>query len=742
MHFEYKKLNCLSHRQETQPTVPMKNRLRISLPLLSIAAAFFVFAAPNLRAQIVVGTNGPNETISTNFTGNQSLTKIGSNVVTLTGNNTYTGGTFLTSGTLIFVNSNNLGTVLVTMNTGNTGSNDTSLLADSTFFGNRQISISNDILVTASSGTTTIGSSALSAFLYPVAFSGAIELLSNNVTLYSAAANLAVPGAGDRTDFRGGISGTGDVTISTDGANSRVVFTDKANTFTGNVFISPSSTLQLSDSAANSNSLIPDAAIVDVGTNAFFKLAKGGNSETIGGLTGSGTIQAIAGADTLVLDVAEANSLVFDGALTGSLALTKAGLGTQTLLGGNTYTGGTAILAGGLTIGGSGVLGGGDYTANITNIGSFSYDSSANQTLHGTFSGGGEINKGGTGSLTLAGIPNFGGSTLNITHGTAAFTGNRFGADIGLAAINIVGSHAVLQTTVHALGGYNKPVPDIAITNGTWNLQAEQYINSLVLDQAMVNGPGEVRSDSAFSVLVTNGTSTWSAPLNLVVRDGAFNVVSGATLQMSGRVVGSPGLVKNGEGTMVLNAASSTYSGYTTISNGVLQAGTNGTMSSNSLIRVRGGSFDLNGTTNVVGGLILHNATNSQSGGSLTTRFTTGLSDDTLQIGADATDVAKFTLDGGSVLVQGALQVGYRGNGTFDQTGGTNAVSDQYVFVLGRFFGATGTYNLSGGTARQASTAFTIIGEEGEGRFNVSGNGVSVRFCELCAMTFASKVVS
>lgn len=68
------------------------------LPLAFLCA--LLLAVSEVRAQIVVGGNGPNETISTSFTGDQSLTKIGSNVVTLTGTNSYTGPTFVTDGTL------------------------------------------------------------------------------------------------------------------------------------------------------------------------------------------------------------------------------------------------------------------------------------------------------------------------------------------------------------------------------------------------------------------------------------------------------------------------------------------------------------------------------------------------------------------------------------------------------------------------------------------------------------------
>jgi len=278
--------------------------------------------------------------ISGGDAGRTSVTKNGTGTVTLSGTNTYAGATVIEKGTLIAGNGSALGSSAVTLNTTNTGANNTSLLVDAS---GGDVVISNAINVAnQGTGDTSIGSSALNANSYPVKFTGPISL-AKDVTLVSAPGLAGAPG--NRTDFSGGISGTGDVTIST-ATNSRVIFMGDANTFDGDVIITPGSTLQLSDGEPNNKELIPVASTVDIGAGAALTLAKGGNSETIGGLTGSGTVQAVAGADTLVLDVAEANSLVFDGPLTGTLALTKRGLGMQTLGGNSSFSGGTVLDAG------------------------------------------------------------------------------------------------------------------------------------------------------------------------------------------------------------------------------------------------------------------------------------------------------------------------------------------------------------------------------------------------------------
>jgi autotransporter-associated beta strand protein len=85
----------------------------------------------------------------------------------------------------------------------------------------------------------------------------------------------------------------------------------------------------------------------------------------------------------------------------------------------NTYSGPTTISAGTLLISGAGRLGGGAYAANITNNGTFNYNSSVAQTLSGAHSGTGALTQSGPGTLTLAGANTYSGNTT-ISGGTLA----------------------------------------------------------------------------------------------------------------------------------------------------------------------------------------------------------------------------------------------------------------------------------------------------------------------------------
>ncbi len=267
-----------------------------------------------------------------------SLIKTGSAALTMSGTGGYTGGTTLAQGSLIVTAANALGSSgTVTINSAATGSANTSLFVNGNVTFARAITVANE-----GSGVTTLGTSALSAGNQAI-FTGAITM-NKDMTLQGVS-------GGDRTQFSGGISGTGHVTVSGSG---RVILIGTANTYNG--FTTINGTLQLSDGTSTTTSFIPDSSAVTVSSGAFLRLAKGGNSETIGALSGSGTVEALSGNDTLIVGNGNATSnfggvLKDNGAQT--LALTKTGSGTLTLSGASSFTGATQVSAGTLLVNGS-----------------------------------------------------------------------------------------------------------------------------------------------------------------------------------------------------------------------------------------------------------------------------------------------------------------------------------------------------------------------------------------------------
>lgn len=103
---------------------------------------------------------------------------------------------------------------------------------------------------------------------------------------------------------------------------------------------------------------------------------------------------------------------------------TKFGPGTLELSGANNFTGDINVNAGVLSITGAGQLRMGDYYSNvfIRSDATFNYESSAAQTISGGIVGAGGLTQSGPGTLTLSGYNNYTGVTT-VSAGTLVVTG-------------------------------------------------------------------------------------------------------------------------------------------------------------------------------------------------------------------------------------------------------------------------------------------------------------------------------
>ncbi len=295
---------------------------------------------------IVVNSATNNFTITGsagNFlSGTGSLLKSGSSILTMNGVNTFTGGVIISQGTIQVQSAGALGAGNVTLGDSNTGSANTALYIDT-----NRVNFVRPVIISANgTGTATLGTRS------NVTGAGA----SNGFTGITLARNLILDSnAADRTDYSS-ISGTGNLTVTGTG---RTVFTN-ANTFTGNLTISPSGTggnLQNGVATASATNYIPDTTSVTVtdfpsATQAEFRLSS--QSETINGLNGNGTVDTNSINTTLTLGGGGGN-----GNFTGNIqnggasvvTLAKSGAGNQILSGTNTYTGTTTVSAGVLQFG-------------------------------------------------------------------------------------------------------------------------------------------------------------------------------------------------------------------------------------------------------------------------------------------------------------------------------------------------------------------------------------------------------
>ena len=75
-----------------------------------------------------IGNNNAAASHSGVISGSGSLTKIGTGNQTLSGTNSYTGGTVVSEGTLTIVNSNNLGSGTIAINNGSLAQNDANVV--------------------------------------------------------------------------------------------------------------------------------------------------------------------------------------------------------------------------------------------------------------------------------------------------------------------------------------------------------------------------------------------------------------------------------------------------------------------------------------------------------------------------------------------------------------------------------------------------------------------------------------
>jgi fibronectin-binding autotransporter adhesin len=317
-----------------------------------------------LNVEDVTGSAAADLTISGpigDFTGlgGMPLVKTGPGSILITASNSYAGGTTIAQGALLLRHPNALGASAspVLLGAAATGTNAVELALAHT---------AGDLGYTRAIAVTTNGSGVASI---GGRHTGGRAFFDGPVTLQRDATLL---GAGaDRTQFRGGIVGTGNVTIA---GGSRVTWSTTAGTtefgngaslytFFGAIGIAGTGTiLQLnSDFVAGGQSLASHA--LNVGSGAFLRLPYDADT-VIGALSGTGLVEAFApggGAPGNVFTVgADGGSASFDGRLinTGgaTLRLVKTGAGTQTLTGTNTYTGTTDIQAGTLALAGLGAI--------------------------------------------------------------------------------------------------------------------------------------------------------------------------------------------------------------------------------------------------------------------------------------------------------------------------------------------------------------------------------------------------
>lgn len=342
--------------------------------------------------------------------------------------------------------------------------------------------------------------------------SGGAGIVGQNLTITNSGTIAGGTGAGGRADaitltggantlsvgaggaFTGNISINGNGTLTIDqSANAAMI--SAAITGNGSLIKTGADTITLSAANTYAGGTTVNAGTLAVGAGgsmpssgalnlmnagAAFDISGANAPQTIGSLTGVAGTNVKLGSNTLRFG--DATNQTFAGTIEGTGGLIKQGSGTQTLIGANSYSGGTTINSGTLAIGPGGSLsafgivnlantgvafdisgasadqtvGGLSGTAGSTvTLGgrNLTLANATNQTFNGTITGTGGLIKEGSGTQILAGTNSYTGNTI-IDAGTLAVNGSIVSSP--LVTVNnggiLAGTGTVGATMVNAGG--------------------------------------------------------------------------------------------------------------------------------------------------------------------------------------------------------------------------------------------------------------------------------------------------
>jgi autotransporter-associated beta strand protein len=386
----------------------------ISVNTLSIGANG-TYSDTTFGTLILTGTNATiqmagtvNVVVNSQITGTNGLIKGGTGTLTLAGNNTYSGGTIISLGTLRVGNGGTLGTL---------GDGDVTNSGALVFNRSDTIIVTNTI---AGSGTLT------------QAGSGTLTLVGTNTYSGNTFINSGTLQVGD-----GGTSGSlGSGAVSNNSVlafnRSDIIALTNAISGTGSLVQAGAGTLILTASNTYSGRTLISAGTLQVGD--------GGTS----GLLGTGAVS-----NDSVLVFNHSDDLVVSNTISGTGSLTKAGGNTLTLVGDNTYSGGTIIDAGTLQVGNGGTIGTLG-SGGITNNGVLVFDRGNAILVTNQISGLGSVIQAGTNTLILTNMNTYSGGTWIRNGGTLAV---RDSHALGSGDLNLLDGTLNVGTMTIEVGG-------------------------------------------------------------------------------------------------------------------------------------------------------------------------------------------------------------------------------------------------------------------------------------------------
>jgi autotransporter-associated beta strand protein len=705
-------------------TIAAVKDLTVSAPVSLVGAGTFDTAGFNATVSSLIS--------SPNSTG--QLIKSGLGTLTLSANNTYSGGTKLTGGTLAIASSSNIGgagsqiefaggtlrvtgTGLLNLNghTVNWSTFDGGIDVDAgghTFFVSESLGGSGTftkrgsgtlVLAAANNHGGTVAAAGILSVLddtrlgaagAPLGLAGGLLRFTTSgasdvarATTLANASVIDVQQASGVITMSQAISGTGSITKT--GAGTLIL--GAANTHTGGTTIS-GGTLRIADPLALQSSTVMLAG----GSLDLNNL-----TASVGGLAGNGNVDLRG--KMLTLGGSNQDS-TFAGTITSSTgvaSIEKVGTGAINLTGTNTYTGGTVLRDGTLGIGESANIGG------------------LNSVI--TFDGG-ILRINGT-ALTSMGVHDVNWSTFNG------------GFDIATAS-------QVFTVTNQISGGgalIKRGAGRLQLTNSnTYAGGTRLEAGSLQISDLANIGGSTAAITFAGGILRTTGTAITSlgtSDVNWSSFDGGFDIsTSGATLTLSQTISGTGSLTKLGSGNLRMNVANS-YSGDTNLNAGTLTVAHQDALAETTLVP-GGGTLAISATSAMnIGGLkgssaLALGAFAANFGGNdQSATYSGALSSTSVSSGSfNKVGTGTLTLTGSSsyarpiVIKEGAIAVTSLANSGLNSSLGTGSSASSLVLDGGKlsYTGTgTGTSNRlftvteNGGTIEAAGTGKVVLNGTG-----------------------------
>ena len=685
------------------------------------------------------------------LSGAGGLTAATPGTLTLTGANTYSGATTVSTGVLNIQNASALGTTAAgtTVNSGAALQIQGGITTAAEALTLNGTGVSSDGALRNISGTNTYAGLVTLGAAARINSDAGTLTLSNTGTITGAGRGLTVGGAGNTTIASA--IGTGSGTLTKDGAGTLTL--TRQNTFSGATTISAGTLAYGVSNALGTGSVtVSDTGILDLGAD---------QSDSVGTVTLQGGGQII-GTGTSALTTTGSFAMQsgsVSAILAGAVPLNKTSSGTVTLSGANTYTGLTTVSDGTLRYGASDVISTGAVTVNgataILDLGANQSDSVGTVTLQG----GGQIIGTGTSTLTTTGT---------------------FEMQSGSVSAILAGNGDLNKTTAGTLtlSGANTHTGTTRVSDGTLRYGASNVIGT---GNVTLNGATAILDLGAFSdtvgtvtlqgggQIIGTGTSTLTSTVTFAMQSGS----------VSARLGGSLGLNKTSAGTLTLSGAN-TYTGTTAITGGTLLYGASDVIATGN-VNVNGATaiLDLGAFSDTVGRVFLQSGGRIIGSNGSTLTSTAGFvmhSGSVSAILAGSVDLDKTTADTvtlsaantytgttsitagtllygasdvigtGNVTVNGATAILDLGANQSDTVGTVRLLADGRIIGTGTStLTSTGTFEMQAGTVSAILAGVVPLNKTTSGTVTLSGANTYTGLTTVSAGTLAygaSNVIS